>query len=141
MRLKTDERGFTLIEVLVVVIIIAVLAALVGPRLFGKVGMAKQKAAAAQIELFRTALDSFRLDTGRYPTTQEGLEALWSQPSGIDIWAGPYLNKPVPKDPWGHEYVYTSPGDHGEFDIISYGADGTAGGDEEDADIVSWKNL
>lgn len=141
MQLKADERGFTLIEVLVVVVIIAVLAALVGPRLFAKVGMAKQKAAAAQIELFRTALDSFRLDTGRYPSSQEGLEALWTKPTGIDIWAGPYLNKPVPKDPWGHEYLYTSPGEHGEFDIICYGADGTAGGDKDDTDIVSWKNL
>lgn len=141
MHLTSDEHGFTLIEILVVVVIIAVLAALVGPRLFGKIGMAKQKATAAQIELFRTALDSFRLDVGRYPTSDEGLQALWTQPSGLDSWAGPYLVKPVPKDPWGTEYVYRSPGEHGEFDIISYGADKVSGGEKEGRDIVSWKNL
>ncbi len=134
----SNERGVTLIEILVVVIIIAILAALVGPRLFGKVGAAKQKAAAAQIELFRTALDAFRLDIGRYPTTEEGLAALQNQPSGVDSWAGPYLTKSVPKDPWGQPYVYRSPGEHGDFDIISYGADGAAGGEEENKDIVSW---
>ena len=136
-----DERGFTLIEILVVVVIIAILAALVGPRLFGKVAVAKQKAAAAQIELFRTALDSFRLDVGRYPLTEEGLQALSTQPTGLDAWAGPYLTKAVPKDPWGNPYVYRSPGEHGDFDIISYGADGAPGGEKENKDIVSWENL
>jgi general secretion pathway protein G len=136
-----NERGVTLIEILVVVVILAILAALVAPRLFGKVAVAKQKAAAAQIELFRTALDSFLLDTGRYPNSDEGLQALMSQPSGLDAWAGPYLTKAVPRDPWGNEYLYRSPGEHGDFDIISYGSDGAPGGDKKNKDIVSWENL
>lgn len=135
-----NERGFTLIEILVVVVILAILAALVGPRLFGKVAGAKQKVAAAQIELFRTALDTFRLDAGRYPTTTEGLKALRTQPSGLDTWVGPYLTKAVPKDPWGHPYVYRSPTEQGDFDIISYGADGDPGGEGKNKDIVSWEN-
>jgi general secretion pathway protein G len=138
MNLFADESGVTLIEVLVVVVILAILAALVGPRLFGKVGVARQKAAAAQIELFRTALDALRLDVGRYPTTEEGLEALRTRPSQLDAWAGPYLTKSVPKDPWGNDYAYRSQGEHGDFDIISYGADGAEGGENENRDIVSW---
>ncbi|MCH7923242.1 MAG: type II secretion system major pseudopilin GspG [Nitrospinae bacterium] len=136
-----DQRGFTLIEILVVVVIIAILAALVGPRLFGKVGEAKRKAASAQIELFRQALGTYRLDVGRYPTTAEGLEALMEQPSGLDTWVGPYLVKAVPKDPWGNAYIYRSPGENGDMDIISYGSDGAPGGDGENKDIVSWENL
>jgi general secretion pathway protein G len=135
-----NQRGFTLIEILVVVVILAILAALVGPRLFGKVGQAKQKASSAQIELFRTALDTFRLDVGRYPTTSEGLQALRKQPTGLDTWVGPYVTKAIPKDPWGQPYVYRSPAEHGDFDIISYGADGAPGGEGENKDIVSWEN-
>ena len=140
-RTKRGENGFTLIEIMVVVIIIGLLAALVGPRLFGKVSSAKQKAAKAQIELFGTALDTFRLDVGRYPTTQEGLKALREQPSGVEGWQGPYLPKEIPLDPWGRPYVFKSPGEHGDYDLISYGRDGVQGGEGEDEDIVSWKDV
>ncbi|NOX21138.1 MAG: type II secretion system major pseudopilin GspG [Nitrospirae bacterium] len=119
--------------------ILGLLAALVGPKLFPKLGKGKQHAAKAQIELFGEALDQFRLDTGRYPTTSEGLEALIRNP-GVEGWDGPYLRKNViPKDPWGRPYHYQSPGTHGEYDLFSYGADGAPGGDGENKDIVSWE--
>jgi general secretion pathway protein G len=140
-RTKRKEKGFTLVEILVVIIIIGLLAALVGPRLFGKVSVAKQKAAKAQIELFGTALDAFRLDTGRYPTTEEGLKALREKPSGLEKWEGPYLPKEIPSDPWGKPYVYKSPGDNYDYDLISYGLDGVPGGEGENLDIVSWKDV
>ena len=129
-----------MIELVVVVIIIGLLAALVGPRLFGRVGKSKQAAAQAQIELFGVALDNYRLDVGKYPTTETGLQALQSN-SGVDGWDGPYLKKEVPLDPWGNAYVYRSPGEHGDYDLISYGADKAPGGEGEDADIVSWQVL
>jgi general secretion pathway protein G len=135
---RHGARGFTLIELLVVVVIIGLLAGLVGPRLFGRVGKSKQAAAQAQIELFGAALDNFRLDVGKYPATEAGLKALQDNP-GVDNWDGPYLKKEVPTDPWGHAYVYRSPGEHGEYDVISYGADGAPGGEGEDADVVSWQ--
>ncbi len=141
MKKRARKKGFTLVEILVVIIIIGLLAALVGPRLFGKVGVAKQKAAKAQIELFGTALDAFRLDVGRYPTTEEGLKALREKPSGVEKWDGPYLPKEIPLDPWGRSYVYRSPGEHGDYDLISYGRDGVEGGQGEDEDIVSWKDI
>jgi len=134
-----NNSGFTLVELLVVMIIIGLLAALVGPRFIRQEEKAKVKAAQAQIELLSTALDTFRLDVGRYPTTQEGLEALRTQPGGVERWDGPYLKKDVPADPWGKPYVYKSPGDHGPFDILSYGADGTAGGEGDNRDITSWE--
>jgi general secretion pathway protein G len=140
-KVKRQERGFTLMEILVVVIIIGLLAALVGPRLFGKVSLAKQKAAKAQIELFATALDTFRLDIGKYPTTEEGLKALREKPSGVEGWQGPYLTKELPVDPWGRAYVYKSPGQNGDYDLISYGLDGAEGGEGENLDIVSWKDV
>ncbi|HSB73895.1 MAG TPA: type II secretion system major pseudopilin GspG [Candidatus Methylomirabilis sp.] len=139
-RAANRERGFTLIEILVVVIIIGLLAGLVGPRLFTRVGKSKQAVAQAQIELFGVALDNFRLDVGRYPTTQEGLQVLQTNP-GIEGWDGPYLKKEMPQDPWGHPYVYKAPGEQGEYDLISYGADGSPSGEGENADIVSWQVL
>ena len=139
--IRKKERGFTLIELMVVVIIIGVLAALVGPKLFGKVSTAKLKAAKAQIELFGTALDALRLDVGRYPTTEEGMRALRERPSGMETWKGPYLPKEIPNDPWGKPYIYKSPGEHGDYDLMSYGLDGAPGGDGENEDVVSWKDV
>ena len=138
---RERERGFTLVEILVVIIIIGLLAALVGPRLFGKVSMAKLKAAKAQIELFGTALDALRLDVGRYPTSEEGLKALREKPSGMENWKGPYLPKEIPSDPWGKSYVYKSPGEHGDYDLTSYGLDGAPGGEGENEDVVNWKDV
>ncbi len=140
MRFLRDKQGFTLIELMVVIIILGLLAALVAPKMFGRIGEAKQKTAKAQIELFGTALDSFRLDTGRYPTTSEGLQALRTQPSDVNkYWKGPYLPKEVPLDPWGNPYQYRSPGTHGDYDLYSLGADNAEGGEGEDEDVVSWK--
>ena len=126
---------------LIVMVIIGLLAALVAPRMFGKVGKSKQKAAKAQIALFETALDTYRLDVGKYPTTDMGLQALRIRPEDIEAWDGPYLPKDLPLDPWGHPFEYRSPGEHGEYDILSLGADGSPGGDGEDTDIVSWKDI
>jgi len=137
-RKMCSSRGFTLIELLIVMIILGLLAALVGPKLFKKVGFSKQKAAEAQIALFESALDAYRLDVGKYPSTEEGLKALRQNP-GYETWDGPYLPKDIPKDPWGHDYVYKCPGEHGEYDLYSLGADGQEGGEGENADIVSWK--
>jgi len=138
--LKKDQ-GFTLIELLIVMIILGLLAALVGPRMFGKVDKAKQRAAKAQITLFETALDTYRLDVGKYPATENGLQALKVKPDNAKQWDGPYLPKEIPMDPWGNLYVYESPGEHGEYDIICLGADASPGGEGTDMDIVSWKNI
>lgn len=132
------QKGFTLIELLVVISIIAMLAALVGPRLFPKLGKGKQATAKAQIELLGQALDQFRLDTSKYPSSSEGLNALVSNP-GAENWDGPYLKKGLPADPWGKVYVYQYPGSHGEYDLYSLGRDGVQGGDGEDRDISSWE--
>ncbi len=134
-----NRDGFTLIELLVVMVIIGLLAALVGPRFIRQEEKAKIKAAKAQIELLGTALDTFRLDVGRYPSTQEGLEALRTKPGGLERWDGPYLKKDLPLDPWGKAYAYKSPGEHGAFDIVSYGPDGAPGGEEDNRDITSWE--
>lgn len=141
--LKRDrkERGFTLIELLIVMVILGLLAALVGPRMFGKTGKARQKAAKAQISLFETALDTYRLDVGKFPTTDQGMKVLRERPENETKWDGPYLPKEIPLDPWGNPYDYRSPGEHGDYDIVSYGADGAPGGEAEGEDIVNWKNL
>ncbi len=137
----SGKQGFTLIEILIVMVILGLLAALVGPKMFGKVGKSKQKAAKAQISLLETSLDTFRLDMGRYPTSDEGLEALRTKPADSKKWDGPYIPKKVPLDPWGNPYEYQCPGEHGEYDLTSFGADGTAGGEDENKDIVNWKNI
>lgn len=134
-----NRGGFTLAELMVVITIIVLLVGLVAPRLFPKLAKGKQGAAKAQIELMGQGLDSFRLDAGRYPTTQEGLNALVQNP-GTDKWDGPYFKKTtIPKDPWDRPYVYQSPGVNGEYDLSSYGRDGLAGGEGEDSDINSWE--
>jgi general secretion pathway protein G len=136
------QAGVTLIEMLVVVTIIALFAALVAPRMMHQADKAKKTEAAAQINSFMTALGAYKLDTGTYPTTEQGLQALRVQPENMPQWQGPYLPKDIPMDPWGHAFVYKFPGDHGveEPDVICYGADGQPGGDGLNADIVSWKN-
>jgi len=133
-----SRKGFTLIELLVVMVILSLLAAFVGTDFFKHIGTSKQKAAKTQIEMFGTALDTFRLSVGRYPTTAEGLQALRVNP-GIDLWDGPYLRKDVPMDPWGRPYIYVCPGQHGDYDLVSYGAAGVEGGEGENAAVVSWK--
>lgn len=136
---KLSHTGFTLIELLVVMVIIGLLASLVVPRFIRQEEKAKVKTARAQIEMLGTALDTFRLDVGRYPTTQEGLEALRQRPAGVERWDGPYLKKEVPRDPWGNPYVYRSPGEREPYELLSYGADGVAGGTDDNADIKSWE--
>ena len=135
-RRKKKEKGFSLIELLIVMVIMGLLAALVGPRMFGKVGKSKQNAARSQMALFETALDTYRLDVGKYPSTEQGLSALRTKPSDEEKWDGPYLPKSVPKDPWGHPYIYRRT-DNGEVEMISLGANGTEGGEGEDKDISS----
>jgi general secretion pathway protein G len=134
-----NSGGFTLIELIVVVVIIGLLAGLVLPQFIRQEEKAKLKTARAQIELLATALDTFRLDVGRYPTSEEGLQALRQKPGGLERWDGPYLKKEIPLDPWGKPYNYKSPGDHGPYDITSYGADGVPGGDGDNRDIASWE--
>jgi len=138
-------RGFTLIEILVVITVIAILAGLVGPMVFRNVGDAKISAARAQIELFTLALDQYRLDNDCYPGTTQGLAALRERPSGepqARNWRGPYLRKTIPLDPWGRPYTYKSPGDVNaeSYDLLSLGRDGQPGGTGEDADITSWES-
>lgn len=131
-------RGFTLLELLVVMVIIGLLAGFVGPRLFGQIGKSEVKVARAQIDALQKALDQYRIDAGRYPTSEQGLAALVQRPATEPRWQGPYLAKAVPADPWGRAYVYRSPGEHGEYDLLSLGRDGAPGGSGEDADLTSW---
>ena len=137
---RRGDAGVTLIEMLVVVSIIALFAALVAPSMFQQGDKARVVAARVQINNFEQALTQYKLSTGMFPTTEQGLEALRTKPANLNQWEGPYLKKEVPKDPWGHDYLYKYPGDHGdEPDIISYGLDGQPGGDGLNADVVSWK--
>jgi general secretion pathway protein G len=133
------EAGFTLMELLVVLVIVGLLAAFVGPLLYQRISPAKQTAARAQIESFVTALNTYLIDVGRYPTTEQGLQALRTDP-GVPTWNGPYLAKEIPLDPWSGEFVYRAPGRSGGFEIVSYGADGIEGGSDEARDVESWSN-
>jgi len=140
LRPAQPDSGFTLIEMIVVILILGLLAGLVVPRLFKHATQAKMTVTRAQISAFETALGAYKLDTGNFPTSEQGLEALRTAPPGVSNWNGPYLPKEIPLDPWNRAYVYKFPGDHGdEPDIISYGADGQPGGEGENVDIVSWK--
>ena len=132
------QAGFTLLELLVVLVILGLLVGYVGPKYFSQLGKSEVKTARAQISSLEKALDQYRLDTGRYPTTDQGLSALNVAPAGESRWGGPYLQKAVPNDPWGRPYIYKSPGDHGDFDLSSLGKDGQAGGSDENVDIVNW---
>jgi general secretion pathway protein G len=140
-RRNCSETGLTLIEMMVVVTIIALFAAIAGPQLFKQHDRAEVVAAKTQIHSLKTALGEYRLAVGNFPTSQQGLQALRSAPEGVERWDGPYIPVEIPLDPWRHAYVYKFPGEHGdEPDIISYGADGQPGGDGINGDIVSWKN-
>jgi general secretion pathway protein G len=130
--------GFTLLELLVVMVIIGLLAGYVAPKYFGQLEKSEIKTARAQIDALQKALDMYRIDTGHYPPAAAGLSGLVTQPPNETKWAGPYLSKGVPLDPWGNAYVYKIPGEHGEYDLVSYGKDGRPGGTNENADIVSW---
>jgi general secretion pathway protein G len=132
---RPGARGFTLMELLIVVVIVGLLVALVGPRFFGQLSKSKQQTTRAQIESFRKALDAYRLDVGRYPTPEQGLEALRRRPGTEAKWNGPYLDKDVPLDPWGKPYVYRPSADGKEVELTSYGEDGAPGGQGEAADI------
>ena len=132
------SAGFTLLELLVVIVIIGMLAGLVAPRYFDQISKSNTKVARAQIDSLEKALDQFRLDVGRYPTTDQGLAALNTKPQNLEKWAGPYLKKAVPPDPWGARYLYKFPGEHGDFDLSTLGSDGQPGGSGEAADVVSW---
>lgn len=137
-RLATTLRGFTLLELLVVVAIIGLLVGYVAPRYFGQVGKSEITTAKAQIDALEKALDQYRLDTGRYPSTETGLNALVQRPQNEPRWNGPYLKKAVPLDPWGKPYAYKSPGERGDYDIVSFGKDGQPGGSGENADITNY---
>ena len=139
MKLRLNKQtGFTLLELLVVIVIIGLLAGYVAPRYFAQVGKSEIKVAQAQIEGLGKALDQYRLDTGHYPSAEQGLAALMERPTTEPKWDGPYLKKALPTDPWGKPYMYRFPGEHGEYDIFSYGKDGQAGGTGEGVDINSW---
>lgn len=133
-----SSMGFTLLELLVVMVIIGLLVGYVGPKYFAQVGKSEIKVTRAQIDALEKSFDQYRLDTGHYPSTEQGLAALNAAPTNEPKWSGPYLKKNVPLDPWGNAYIYKMPGDHGEFDLFSYGKDGQLGGDGEAADITNW---
>lgn len=137
---RRGESGFTLIEMLVVLVILGLLAGLIGPKVIGYLGGSRTKTAHLQIAQLSSALDLYKLDMGGYPSSDQGLEALVTAPSGAEGWHGPYLAKPVlPVDPWNHPYHYASPGQHGDYDLYSLGSDNQEGGEGEAQDVVNWK--
>jgi len=138
LRSRLGAAGFSLLELLVVMVIIGLLVSYVGPRYFSQIGKSEIKAVRAQIDGFEKALEQYRIDTGRFPNSEQGLGALFTKPNNEPKWSGPYLKKAPPPDPWGNPYQYKSPGEHGEFDLFSFGKDGRAGGSGEDADITNW---
>jgi general secretion pathway protein G len=135
---RSAAPGFTLLELLVVIVIIGLLAGFVAPRYFSQVGKSEVQVAKAQIDAFEKALDQYRLDTRRYPSTDQGLKALVERPANEPQWGGPYLRKEVPVDPWGRSYIYRAPGTKGEYDLVSYGKDGQPGGTGEATDITNF---
>lgn len=136
---KAEQYGFTLLELLVVMVIIGLLAGYVGPKYFAQIGKSEVKTARAQIDALGKALDQYRLDTGHYPNTEQGMAALNAAPSDEAKWQGPYLQKAVPNDPWGKAYQYKYPGEHSEYDLWSWGKDGQPGGNDESADVTNWQ--
>jgi general secretion pathway protein G len=138
LRPRAPQRGFTLLELLVVMVIIGLLASIVAPQYFSQIGKSNTKVARAQIESLIQALDQYRLDVGRYPSTEQGLPSLRVAPQNVAQWRGPYLKRDVPNDPWGNAYQYKAPGQHGEFDLFSLGSDGQPGGEGDAADVNSW---
>lgn len=137
-RITRKVRGFTLLELLVVMVIIGLLAGYVGPKYFSQIGKSEVKSARAQIDALDKAISQYRLDTGHYPAAEQGLAALVTRPTNEAKWDGPYLMKTVPQDPWGNPYVYKYPGEHGDYDLLSYGKDGQPGGEGEAQDITNW---
>jgi general secretion pathway protein G len=136
---RRASAGFTLLELLVVMVIIGLLVGYVGPKYFKQVGKSEVKITKAQLEAFDKAIDQYLLDTGRLPTSEQGLNALVVRPANEPKWDGPYLKKAVPRDPWGQAYVYRQPGEHSEYDVLSYGKDGAPGGTGEGADLGNWE--
>jgi general secretion pathway protein G len=137
-RARRLESGFTLLELLVVMVIIGLLASIIAPQYFSQIGKSNAKVARAQVESLGQALDQYRLDVGHYPTTEQGLQALRTSPGNLPAWHGPYLKRDVPPDPWGRPYQYKSPGQHGDYDLLSLGSDGQPGGEGEASDVTSW---
>ena len=138
-KINQIQLGFTLLELLVVMVIIGLLAGYVGPKYFAQIGKSEQKTAKAQIDGLGKALDNYRIDIGHYPSAEEGLAALNAAPNNEPKWKGPYLAKKLPDDPWGKPYFYKMPGEHGDYDLWSLGADDSAGGKDENADVLSWE--
>ena len=136
--LKIKNQGFTLLELLVVMVIIGLLAGYVGPKYFEQIGKSENKTAKAQIDALGKALDQYRIDTGRYPSSELGLSALYKKPSNEPKWSGPYLKKNIPNDPWDKPYLFKSPGEHGDYDLYTLGKDGQLGGEKESEDVVNW---
>jgi general secretion pathway protein G len=135
---RAAARGFTLLELLVVLVIIGLLAGYVGPKFFSQIGKAETKTAKLQVDSLGKALDQYRLDVGHYPSSEQGLDVLMTKPANEPHWNGPYLTKAIPNDPWGRQYLYKLPGEHGDYDLLSYGKDGQPGGTGDAEDVTNW---